>query len=54
MAMYKIHFSDNYGQCTITCDTVEEYNETMKNLQSDPLCDDIWVEYFDPVEGWQA
>ena len=54
MAMYKIHFTDNYGQGTIECDSLEQYNEVMKNLREDPMAEDIWVETFDPEEGWQG
>ena len=51
MAQYKIHFTDNYGQATIETDN---YDEFMTNLKNDPNVDGIWVEYFDPEEGWQA
>lgn len=54
MARYKIHFTDNYGGATITCDTDEEFNEALANIKADPMCEDIWTEYYDPEEGWQA
>ena len=54
MAMHKIHFMDEIGQATITCDTDEEYDEALANIKADPMCDDIWTETYDPDEGWQA
>ena len=54
MAKYRIHFTDNYGSCTIECDTDTEYNEAYSNIQADSNCEDIWTEYFDEEEGWQA
>lgn len=54
MANYRIHFTDNYGTATIECDTVEEYNDSMNNLRQDPFAEDIWCEYYDEEEGWQA
>ena len=53
-AKYRIHFADNYGTATIEC-TEEEYSETYKNIMEDPNCDDIWVEKYNPEEGyWEA
>ena len=54
MARYRIHFTDNYGQGTIEAETDSQYNEIMSNLQADPCTDDIWTEYYDEDEGWQA
>ena len=54
MPKYKIHFTDQYGQGTIECMDREEFDEAMKNLHEDPMCDDIWAEYYDEEEGWQA
>lgn len=51
---YRVHFTDSYGQATIECDSTDNYNEVMSNLQSDPFAEDIWTEYYDPEEGWQA
>lgn len=50
---YKIHFADMYGTATIEC-ARENYSEVMKNLNEDPNVEDIWVESWDPEEGWQA
>lgn len=54
MAKYRIHFTDNYGQGMIECKSDAEYNEAYKNINADITCDDIWTEYFDEEEGWQA
>ena len=53
-ALYKVHFQDQFGSATITCDTCEEYNDTMENLRNDPYAEDIWCEYWDQEEGWTA
>lgn len=52
--LFKIHFEDNYGTATIECDSVEKCNEIMKNLHLDPYAENIWCEYYDDEEGWQA
>ena len=53
--MYKIHFCDNYGQATITCDSYEEYIEAYQNIKDDPECEDIWIERYNSDEGyWEA
>lgn len=54
MAKFKIHFTDNYGCATIECDTLEERQEIMRNLHDDPYAEDIWTEFYDEEEGWQA
>ena len=54
MARFKIHFEDNYGSATITCETREEFNDCLKNIKNDPYCENIWCEYYDDEEGWQA
>lgn len=54
MTRYRIHFTDNYGQGTIEQDTLEEFNEALKNLNADPTIEDIWTETYDEEEGWQA
>ena len=51
MKQYMIHFTDNYGEATIETDN---YNEVMENLTADPEVYDIWVETFDPEQGWQV
>lgn len=51
---YRIHFTDNYGSATIECKTESEYNEVYGNIIADSDCDDVWVEYYDEEEGWQA
>ena len=51
---YRIHFTDNYGAATIECKTESEYNETYGNIISDSNCEDVWIEYYDEEEGWQA
>lgn len=53
MIDYKIHFADMYGTATIECSR-ENYSEVMKNLNEDPHVEDVWVESWDPEEGWQA
>lgn len=52
--MYKIHFTDNYGQGAITCESDEEWVRVRDNLVSDPNVNDIWTEFHDDEEGWQA
>lgn len=52
--IYRIHFTDSYGQGAIECESTDNYNEVMSNLMDDPFTDDIWMEYYDPEEGWQA
>ena len=54
MAKYRIHFTDNYGQAMIECETDEAYNEAHKNIKADATCENIWTEYYDEEEGWQA
>ena len=54
MAKFKIHFTDAYGTATITCETYNEYLETLSNLRNDPIAEDIWCEEYDDEEGWQA
>ena len=54
MAKFKIHFIDNYGTGTVECETREQFNECYSNIQNDPMCDNIWCEYYDEEEGWQA
>lgn len=54
MAKYRIHFTDNYGQGMIECDSDAEYNEAYKNINADSTCEGIWTEYYDEEEGWQA
>lgn len=51
---YRIHFTDRYGQGTIECLSTSHYSEVMENLKADPEAEDIWVETYDPEEGWQA
>ena len=51
--MYKIHFTDNYGQATIICDTYAEFTSALDNIRHDPYCEDIWCEEMSD-EGWQA
>lgn len=51
---YRIHFTDNYGQATIECDDLESFQEALHNIQQDAQCNDIWCEYYDDEEGWQA
>lgn len=53
-AQFRIHFTDNYGSATISCNDWDEYRAALENLQGDPDCEDIWTEYFDEEEGWQA
>lgn len=54
MTKYKIHFTDQYGSSTVECETISQYEEMYDNINKDPLCSDIWTEYYDPEEGWQA
>ena len=52
--MYKIHFTDGYGTCTIEC-TEENFSETYRNIMNDPMCNDIWIEKWNAEEGyWEA
>lgn len=52
--IYKIHFTDNYGPSTLGCETTEQFREALQNINDDPMCEDIWCEYYDQEEGWQA
>ena len=54
MDQFKIHFTDEIGTGTIICNSCEQYSEAMSNLKSNPLVDDIWSEFWDEEEGWQA
>lgn len=54
MTKFKIHFHDNYGPGTFECETREQYEEVMKNVQADAYAEDVWTEYWDEEEGWQA
>ena len=54
MARYKIHFTDNYGPATIEAETDEQYGNIMSNLKADATAENIWCEYWDEEEGWQA
>ena len=54
MDQFKIHFTDEIGSGTIICNSCEQYSEAMSNLKSNPLVDDIWSEFWDEEEGWQA
>lgn len=51
---YRIHFTDNYGTGTLECETWEEFREALKNVNENPICEDIWTEEYDEEEGWQA
>lgn len=53
-AQFKIHFTDNYGQATIECYNGDQYRAAYKQLKDDPECENIWTEYYDEEEGWQA
>ena len=53
-ALYKVHFQDQLGSGTIICYTHQEYNELIAVLRDDPAAEDIWTEYWDEEEGWQA
>lgn len=50
---YRIHFTDAYGSGCIECDAYN-YADVMEALKADPCADNIWVEYYDENEGWQA
>lgn len=54
MAKYRVHFTDNYGGCTIECDTWQEFQKAIRRANEDPYVEDIWTEEFDEEEGWQA
>ena len=54
MTQYRIHFTDNYGTASFDCETYEQYTEALRNIMNDPMCEDIWTEYYDEEEGWQA
>jgi len=54
MEKTRIHFEDNYGTGAIECLTSSEHQEALKNLRNDPTVENIWVEYYDEEEGWQA
>lgn len=55
--MYRIHFTDEYGQGSFEVDTYEEKVEAMQNLKDDmehPAWN-IWTESYNEEEGyWEA
>ena len=54
MEKYRIHFTDNNGPCTLEFDTWRQFRTALKNINDDPMCEDIWTEEYDEEEGWQA
>ena len=50
---YRINFTDAYGQGQIECDG-GAFDEIMTNLRNDPNVEGLWVESYDPEEGWQS
>lgn len=54
MVRYKIHFTDSIGTCTLLAEGEQEYSEIMTILQNNPDTDNIWTEFWDEEEGWQA
>ena len=50
---YRIIFTDAYGQGQIECDG-GAFDEIMTNLCNDPNVEGLWVESYDPEEGWQS
>lgn len=54
MERFRIHFTDNYGQATLGCETYEEFKMALKSIHDDPMCEDIWTEEYDEEEGWQG
>lgn len=51
---WQIHFRDDYGPGAIETDNREDMETIVSNLRSDPTAEDIWVEEYDPEEGWQS
>lgn len=51
---WKIHWIDRYGQATIEVDNLERFVINYNHIKNDPECTDVWVEYLDDEEGWQA
>lgn len=49
---WRIIFSDQSGEGCLETDDFEEYKTIINNLNSDPLVEDIFVDYFDPECGW--
>lgn len=54
--MYKIHFTDEYGQGSFTVNTYEEMREAVHNLDTDTehCAWDIWTESYSDECGWEA
>lgn len=54
--MYRIHFTDDYGQGSFEVDTREEMQEAVRNLDTDTdhVAWDIWVETYNEEVGWEA
>lgn len=50
---FKAHGNDKIGRFTIE-GKIEELSECERNLRDDPEVEDIWFEYYDDEEGWQA
>lgn len=53
MVEYIIHFTDNYGQGSLWCETYEEFQQALKNVHMDAYAEDIWCEELTD-EGWVA
>lgn len=55
--MYRIHFTDDYGQGSFEVDSREDRDEAIRNLNNDtehPAWD-IWTESYNEQEGyWEA
>lgn len=47
-AKFKIHYTDNYGQATIDCYDIDDFQRMQEVLKDDPEC-----EHYDQEHGWE-
>ena len=50
----KIHWTDKYGQAAIETDDHFRFKVIYEHIKEDPEAEDVYVEYLDDEEGWQA
>lgn len=48
--MFRVHFTDDYGQGSFDVETGKEAYQSKQNLNNDPNVWDVWVEDLDYKE----
>lgn len=48
--MFRVHFTDDYGQGSFDVETREKAYQSKQNLNNDPNVWDVWVEDLDYKE----